>query len=83
MNDGRDIRELTRVIKDLTKATTALQNTLVDIERRRQDEVSPATVKDDTERLFGFCSSCMMRMCVVGVFPSKTCACCKTNHNLT
>jgi hypothetical protein len=70
MSDTRDIRENTRALIRLERAIEALNKTLVEIERRKQDGSGP------------LCASCAPGWCIVDgqIEKSEDCACCKADH---
>lgn len=65
----REIRDLTKAIKDLVKVTTALNGTLVTIERTRIDEKSE------------YCQECKAAVCIPGIAGLyRRCPCCGVDH---
>jgi hypothetical protein len=69
--DGQDIRELTKALKDNTKATDALRQTLIEIERNRRSDSSPY-----------YCIECSNSLCHPNaVMPEDVrCVCCSIKH---
>jgi hypothetical protein len=72
MIEGKDIRELTRAIRELSKITNALNNTLVAIEQQR--------VK---EKPVMYCRECNVSMCTPNALmpDDDDCICCQSNHD--
>lgn len=74
MTDSREIRDLTRALKENAKATEALNKTLIAIERAR--------VEAEAE----YCRECNAAICMADVpnlrttEESKNCPCCKVGH---
>jgi uncharacterized paraquat-inducible protein A len=70
MSLDSDIRDLNRSVKTLIKATEALNNTLVAIERAR--------VEEKTE----YCRECNAAVCIPDTEGTNAnCPCCKVHHN--
>jgi hypothetical protein len=75
--DG-DIRDLNRSVKTLIKATEALNNTLVAIEKNRLEEKSQAT--ENTL----YCRECLGVSCIPDTEGTNAgCPCCMVHHNRT
>lgn len=71
----RDIRDLTKAIKDLGKIAAALNTTLVTMEQNRLNERS---------RQLRMCRVCDQERCTYGTVVdesmAKGCQCCGVNH---
>lgn len=87
MNDGKDVRDLTRAVIRLAQATEKLNKTVSESMRRTVIPSQSAgevlsNIKEWSDGLYAFCGECMMSNCVVGIVYVKSCECCKNNHTL-
>lgn len=74
MIEGRDIRELTRAIDNLSRTTQSL---LRHLEKIKKEEMPTRAISSEGF----FCSGCMLSNCVRDVVYSNECDCCKVNHD--